>query len=107
MAVDALLRVGGESIILSVGALEAGAIAAQAPVLLSWHPATGLQAYVVVALAGTHGHVFGALIAWEIGRPRGARWSSATAAACTSRRRISGRAEAGSSSWGDRAVFVG
>jgi hypothetical protein len=64
MAVDALLPVGEESTMLYVGALAAGAIAAQVPVLLSWHPATGLEADV----AGTRGYVSGSLIGWEIGR---------------------------------------
>jgi membrane protein DedA with SNARE-associated domain len=67
MAVDALLPVGGELVMLYAGALAAGAVAGQAPVLFGWHPATGLEAYVVVALAGTLGYLFGSLGGWAIG----------------------------------------
>jgi len=67
MAVDALLPVGGELVMLYAGALAAGAIAGQEPVLLGWHPATGLEAYVVLALAGTLGYLTGSLVGWAIG----------------------------------------
>src|SRR3954470_9552047 len=67
MAVDALLPVGGELVMLYAGALAAGALAGQAAVLLGWHPATGLEAYVVLALAGTLGYLFGSLVGWMIG----------------------------------------
>jgi membrane protein DedA with SNARE-associated domain len=72
MAVDALLPVGGELVMLYAGALAAGALAGQAPALLGWHPATGLEAYVVLALAGTLGYLFGSLVGWAIGA-RGGR----------------------------------
>src|SRR4051794_37525643 len=72
MAIDALLPVGGELIMLYAGALAGGAIAGQEPVLLGWHPTTGLEAYVVMAAAGTLGYLLGSLIGWEIGR-RGGR----------------------------------
>jgi membrane protein DedA with SNARE-associated domain len=72
MAVDALLPVGGELVMLYAGALAAGALAGQSPALLGWHPATGLEAYVVVALAGTLGYLFGSLVGWAIGA-RGGR----------------------------------
>src|SRR6188472_4479659 len=67
MAVDALLPVGGELVMLYAGALAAGALAGQAPALLGWHPATGLEAYVVLAAAGTLGYLFGSLVGWAIG----------------------------------------
>jgi len=35
--------------------------------LLGWHPATGLEAYVVLALAGTLGYLTGSLVGWAIG----------------------------------------
>jgi membrane protein DedA with SNARE-associated domain len=72
MAVDALLPVGGELIMLYAGALAAGALAGQAPALVGWQPATGLEAYVVLALAGTLGYLFGSLVGWAIGA-RGGR----------------------------------
>jgi membrane protein DedA with SNARE-associated domain len=72
MAVDALFPVGGELIMLYAGALAAGAIAGQTPVLLGWHPQEGLQAYIVLATAGTLGYLAGSLVGWEIGM-RGGR----------------------------------
>ena len=71
MALDALLPVGGELIMLYAGALAAGAIAGQQPVLLGWDPATGHEAYVVLAAAGTLGYLLGSLIGWQIGRRGG------------------------------------
>jgi len=67
MAIDALLPVGGELIMFSAGALAAGTIAGQQPVLLGWQPATGLEAYVVLATAGTLGYLIGSLTDWAIG----------------------------------------
>jgi membrane protein DedA with SNARE-associated domain len=73
MAVDALLPVGGELTMLYAGALAAGAIAGQHPVLLGHDLQTGLESYVVLALAGTFGYLLGALVGWAIGRS-GDRW---------------------------------
>jgi membrane protein DedA with SNARE-associated domain len=72
MALDALVPVGGELVMLYAGALAAGAIAGQQPMLLGSHPATGPEAYVVLAGAGTLGYLLGSLIGWQIGR-RGGR----------------------------------
>jgi membrane protein DedA with SNARE-associated domain len=68
MAVDALLPVGGELTMLYAGALAAGAIAGQHPVLLAHQLQTGLESYLVLAAAGTLGYLVGALIGWAIGR---------------------------------------
>ena len=68
MAVDALLPVGGELTMLYAGALAAGAIAGQHPVLLGHQLQTGLESYLVLAAAGTLGYLVGALIGWAIGR---------------------------------------
>jgi membrane protein DedA with SNARE-associated domain len=68
MALDALLPVGGELTMLYAGALAAGAIAGQHPVLLGHELHTGLESYVVLAAAGTLGYLVGALIGWGIGR---------------------------------------
>jgi membrane protein DedA with SNARE-associated domain len=67
MAVDALFPVGGELIMLYAGALAAGAIAGQTPVLLGWHPHQGLAAYIVLASAGALGYLLGSLAGWAIG----------------------------------------
>jgi membrane protein DedA with SNARE-associated domain len=71
MAVDALLPVGGELTMLYAGALAAGAIAGQHPVLLGHTLQTGLESYLVLAVAGTLGYLAGALIGWAIGRAGG------------------------------------
>ena len=68
MAIDALLPVGGELTMLFAGALAAGAIAGEHPVLLGHTMQTGLESYVVLSLAGTVGYLLGALAGWAIGR---------------------------------------
>jgi membrane protein DedA with SNARE-associated domain len=72
MAVDALLPVGGELTMLYAGALAAGAIAGQHPLLFGHLLSTGFESYVVLAIGGTIGYLIGALIGWAIGR-RGGR----------------------------------
>ncbi len=107
MAVDALLPVGGELVMLYAGALAAGAIAGQEPVLLGWHPATGLEAYLVLALAGTLGYLFGSLIGWEIGRRGGRPLLERHGRRLHVDADNLARAEAWFDRWGSWAVFVG
>jgi membrane protein DedA with SNARE-associated domain len=68
MALDALLPVGGELTMLFAGALAAGAIAGEHPVLFGHQLQTGLESYLVLAIAGTLGYLLGALVGWAIGR---------------------------------------
>jgi membrane protein DedA with SNARE-associated domain len=68
MAIDALLPVGGELTMLYAGALAAGAIAGQQPILLGHELQTGLESYLVLSLAGTLGYLLGSLVGWAIGR---------------------------------------
>jgi membrane protein DedA with SNARE-associated domain len=68
MAVDAVLPVGGELTMLYAGALAAGAISSHHPVLFGHTLHTGLESYIVLALAGTLGYLLGSLIGWAIGR---------------------------------------
>ena len=68
MAVDALLPAGGELTMLYAGALAAGAIPGAQPVLLGHDLQTGLESYIVLALAGTLGYLFGSLVGWAIGK---------------------------------------
>jgi membrane protein DedA with SNARE-associated domain len=68
MALDALLPVGGELTMLFAGALAAGAITGQHPVLFGHQLQTGLESYLVLAIAGTLGYLFGSLVGWAIGR---------------------------------------
>jgi membrane protein DedA with SNARE-associated domain len=68
MALDALLPVGGELTMLFAGALAAGAITGAHPVLLGHPLQTGLESYLVLAIAGTLGYLVGSLVGWTIGR---------------------------------------
>ena len=107
MALDALLPVGGELIMLYAGALSAGAIAGQHAVVFGTHLATGIESYVVLALAGSLGYLAGALVGWAIGvrggRPlierHGRRLHVAPEAFA--------RAERWFERFGNRAVFLG
>jgi membrane protein DedA with SNARE-associated domain len=67
MAVDAVLPVGGELIMVVAGAIAAGAIAGD-PRILGHDLAAGVQTYVALVLAGTLGYVAGSLGGWLIGR---------------------------------------
>jgi membrane protein DedA with SNARE-associated domain len=107
MAVDALLPAGGELTMLYAGALAAGAIAGHQPVLFGHTLQTGLESYVVLALAGTIGYLVGALIGWTIGRwggrpllERHGRWLHLDPANLT-------RAERWFDRHGRAAVFLG
>jgi len=67
MAVDALLPVGGELTMLYAGVMAAGVVAGADTSVLGLQPSSGLEAYLVVVLAGTLGSLAGALIGWLIG----------------------------------------
>lgn len=71
MALDALLPVGGELIMLYAGVVAGGA-AGSGVVVLGGHLHTGAEAYVVLALAGALGYLAGSLAGWAIGA-RGGR----------------------------------
>jgi membrane protein DedA with SNARE-associated domain len=71
MAVDALLPIGGELVMLYAGVVAAGAATAHAS-LFGATLATGAESYVVLAAAGTLGYLAGALVGWFIGA-RGGR----------------------------------
>jgi membrane protein DedA with SNARE-associated domain len=71
MALDALLPVGGELIMVAAGAIAAGAITAD-PTLAGSHLGPGLATYLVMALSGTVGYVAGAWGGWLVGH-RGGR----------------------------------
>lgn len=62
MALDALLPVGGELIMLYAGALGAGAISAEHATLFGTQLATGTESYVILALAGTLGYLLGSVV---------------------------------------------
>jgi membrane protein DedA with SNARE-associated domain len=68
MAVDAVLPAGGELTMLYAGALAGGAIAGHHPIVFGHVLHQGLEAYVVLALAGTLGYLAGAVGGWALGR---------------------------------------
>lgn len=70
MAVDALLPVGGELIMVVAGAIAAGALAGH-PGLFGHELGRGLETYVVLAVSGTLGSLVGALAGWRIGQSAG------------------------------------
>jgi membrane protein DedA with SNARE-associated domain len=106
MAVDALLPVGGELIMLYAGVLAAGAVSGQHVALLGATLATGTESYLVLALAGSLGYLVGALVGWAVGAGGGrtlverhGRWLHITPA-------MFQRAEHWFDRYGARAVFL-
>jgi membrane protein DedA with SNARE-associated domain len=67
MAIDALLPVGGELIMVVAGAIAAGAIAGN-PQLRGHQLGAGFETYLALALAGTFGYLLGSLAGWLLGR---------------------------------------
>jgi membrane protein DedA with SNARE-associated domain len=107
MAVDAILPAGGELTMLVAGAVAGGALSGDHPVLLGHTLPTGLESYLVLALAGTLGYLVGSLIGWGIGRwggrpllERHGRWFHLDAAKLD-------RAEHWFARHGRAAVFLG
>lgn len=107
MALDALLPVGGELIMLYAGVLAAGAISGQHATLFGTQLASGLQSYIVLAVVGAVGYLAGALVGWSVGSVGGralverhGRWLHISPQAF-------GRAEDWFERFGLRAVFLG
>ena len=107
MAIDALLPVGGELVMLYAGVVAAGAVSNAAVTVFGTSLASGFPSYVVLALAGSLGYLAGALVGWSIGarggRPlieRHGRWFHISPEAFE-------RAERWFARFGPRAVFLG
>lgn len=67
MAVDAILPVGGELVMLYAGALASGAIAGAQPTLFGLALHAGAERFVVLAAVGALGYLAGAIAGWAIG----------------------------------------
>ena len=67
MAVDAVLPVASEAVMVYGGAVAAGAFAGQSIVLFGWELEPGFPAYLAVALAGTIGYTVGSIGGWWLG----------------------------------------
>jgi membrane protein DedA with SNARE-associated domain len=70
MAVDALLPIGGELVMVVAGAIAAGALGG-APSLFGHQLGHGAETYVVLALSGVLGSLVGAWVGWLIGARAG------------------------------------
>ena len=70
MALDALLPVGGELVMVVAGAIAAGAIAGH-PQLLGHELGAGAETYAVLSVGGALGYLVGSLAGWAIGRTVG------------------------------------
>jgi membrane protein DedA with SNARE-associated domain len=68
MAVDALLPVGGELVMLYAGVLAAGDVAGHGASLFGAGLSNGFESYLVLSLAGTVGYLLGACVGWQLGR---------------------------------------
>jgi membrane protein DedA with SNARE-associated domain len=122
MAIDAVFPAASELVMLYAGAVAAGAFSATAVspasvvpvrvihngiVVFGTHVRFGAGAFVVVALSGTLGYLFGALVGWGIGRYGGrplleqrGRWFHLSPAKLD-------KAEAWFERWGNLGVALG
>jgi membrane protein DedA with SNARE-associated domain len=107
MALDALLPVGSELIMLYAGALSAGAIAGKHATLFGAQLSAGVESYLVLAAVGALGYLVGSLLGWGIGARGGrvlierhGRWLHVSPQAFQ-------RAERWFERFGPRAVFFG
>lgn len=107
MAFDALLPFGGELVMLYAGVLAAGAIAGADAGTLGIHPASGVESYLVLALAGTLGSLAGAVVGWAIGARGGRPLVERHGRVLHLGPRRFARAEEWFERYGGRAVFLG
>jgi membrane protein DedA with SNARE-associated domain len=107
MAVDALLPVGGELIMLYAGVLAAGVVAGDHASLFGAGLSSGIESYVVLALAGALGYLVGALIGWSIGATGGRGFIERHGRLLHVGPEAFARAEAWFDRHGSRAVFLG
>ncbi len=107
MGVDALLPLGGELTMLYAGVVASGAIAGHQAEFAGATLSTGVEAYVVLAAAGSLGYLVGSIVGWLIGLRGGrelierrGRWFHLPPERFA-------RAEAWFARWGLFAVFLG
>jgi membrane protein DedA with SNARE-associated domain len=107
MALDAVFPAASELVMLYAGALAAGAFGSAQVTLFGAHFGHGIDAFIVMALAGTIGYLVGALVGWAIGRyggrpllERHGRWFHLSPAKLD-------KAEAWFTRWGNLGVALG
>jgi membrane protein DedA with SNARE-associated domain len=106
MAIDAVLPVGGELIMVAAGAIAAGAIAGN-PALLGHQIGGGLPTYLALALSGTLGYLAGSWLGWLLGRGAGRELLDRHGRLVHLGPANLGKAEAWFQRHGARAVFFG
>jgi membrane protein DedA with SNARE-associated domain len=106
MAIDALLPVGGELIMVVAGALAAGAIAGD-PALFGHQLETGLPTYLALSLSGTVGYLAGSWGGWLLGLHGGRALLERHGRLIHLGPGNFGKAEAWFGRHGARAVFLG
>jgi membrane protein DedA with SNARE-associated domain len=106
MAIDALLPVGGELVMVVAGAIAAGAVTGH-PQLLGHTLSQGAQTYFVLAISGTLGYLVGSLAGWSIGRGVGRDVVDRHGHVVHLGPARMARAERWFDRWGDWAVFLG
>ena len=72
MAVDALLPIGGELIMLYAGVIAAGAVHGSVTSFLGTRVTGAAEVYIALVISGTLGSLAGSVVAWLLGR-RGGR----------------------------------
>jgi membrane protein DedA with SNARE-associated domain len=106
MAIDALLPVGGELVMVVAGAIAAGAVAGH-PHFLGSTLSEGAETYFVLAIAGTLGYLTGSLAGWAIGRGVGRDVVDRHGQLVHLGPTRMARAKRWFDRWGDWAVFLG
>jgi membrane protein DedA with SNARE-associated domain len=105
MALDALFPAFSELVMVYGGALASGALAHDLEVFGT--PASGFDAYLAIALAGTIGYLFGALVGWGIGHYGGRPFLERRGRLFHLDEARLDRAEQWFERWGDSTAFVG
>ncbi len=106
MALDALLPVGGELIMVVAGAIAAGTLTGS-PTLFGSTLTPGLETYVVLSVAGVLGSLLGSFIGWSIGDRIGRDTLERHGHLVHLGPRRVDKAERWFARWGSWAVFLG
>jgi membrane protein DedA with SNARE-associated domain len=107
MALDALLPVGGELVMLYAGVIAAGAVSGHEATLLGATLSPGFETYLVLALVGSIGYLVGSLVGWLIGMRGGRELVERRGRWLHLGPERFARAEAWFARWGSYAVFLG
>ena len=107
MAIDAVFPAASELVMVYAGALAAGAFASQHVTLFGSRVTTPFWAFLAMALAGTIGHLVGAIAGWGIGAYGGRPLLERRGRLFHLSPEKLDRAERWFDRWGDWAVFIG